>query len=356
MWRNAKPRGFQARGSGVVVGGAGRLRDTLRHSHADHRPVHALTFDVEEWFHAHNLNVPRTGWSALPSRLDRPMDTILRLLDEHGTRATFFVLGWVAQRRPEIVRRIHEAGHEVASHGFAHEALSGMTRDRFRADVLQSRDCLAELTGRRVRGYRAPRYGVDSESHWALDELADLGFEYDSSIYPVRSPHGVYGVPDAPTEPYRVRPALMEFPLPVLRILGRRVPVATGAYLRLWPFAATRAAFRQYHRAGSPVVVNIHPWELDPDQPRCRVGFRARIAHYTHLATTERKLEMLLAAYSFAPLGAILDAIADPRSAPARGLIGTGARADVVVPTLDRTAASAGGSAARSESAKVPLS
>ena len=262
----------------------------------------ALTFDVEEWFHAHNLGVPRRDWADLPSRLDGPIDEILTLLADHDCRATFFVLGWTAKRRPELVRRIADAGHEIASHGFHHESISTLTRDAFVVDVRASRDVLADITGERIRGYRAPRYSITALDHWAFDALVELGFSYDSSIYPARAPHRQYGVPDAPRRPFRIRPALWELPLPVWRVFRRRLPVATGAYLRLWPMAVTHLAFKQNRRDGNPVVVNIHPWELDPQQPRRPIGWRARCVHYGNLSRTKAKLATLLSRYRFVPL------------------------------------------------------
>ncbi|MFQ5414111.1 MAG: XrtA system polysaccharide deacetylase [Phycisphaerae bacterium] len=269
----------------------------------DTKPVpNALTFDVEEWFHAHNLGIDRGRWGALPSRLAGPIDDILALLDKYDTTATFFVLGWTAGRCPDLVRRIADAGHEVASHGFSHEPLTVLTRDTFRDDVRRSIDVLMDVTGRTVRGYRAPRYSVTDTDHWAFDELVALGFRYDSSVYPARAPHGRYGRSDAPLRPFRVRPGLWEFPLPVLRVLGRRFPVAAGAYLRLWPMVVTHHAFQQNRRDGIPMIVNVHPWELDPDQPRWPTTWRAGRVHYAQLTTTAGKLATLLDRHRFVPL------------------------------------------------------
>ncbi len=264
--------------------------------------VSALTFDVEEWFHAHALNVPRAKWGAIPSRLERPVDEILSLLDEHATWATFFVLGWVASRSPLIVKRIQDAGHEIASHGYWHQPVTRQSRADFRADVSQSKSVLEEIIGEAVSGYRAPSYSVGPKNDWVFDELNSLKFAYDSSVYPAPAPHGGYGVPGASPVPHRVRPGLWEFPLPTLRLLGRRLPAATGAYLRLAPMFVTRWALDQNRRRSIPVVVNIHTWELDPHQPRWRVPPLLRLRHYGNLRSTRGKLERLLAAHRFAPL------------------------------------------------------
>ena len=285
-----------------------------------------MTFDVEEWFHAANLGIPPERWSIPPSRLDQPVDAILALLGQQGVRGTFFILGWVASRRPELVRRIHEEGHEIASHGYLHRPIRGQSRSAFSRDVGRSKAILEDLIGRPVVGYRAPGYSVGRETNWALDVLAELGFTYDSSIYPVRSPHRRYGVTGTPLGPYRIRPGLWEFPLPTLRLPGLRVPAATGAYLRIAPLAVTRWALRQNQRQAIPTVVNIHPWELDPGQPRLPVSWWPRFLHYANLHTTRAKLARLLAEYRFAPLGTLRrtcesPSAARPRSLPAHAVL-----------------------------------
>ncbi len=262
----------------------------------------ALTFDIEEWFHAHNLGIPAKEWSNLPSRLAEPVDTILELLDRHDTTATFFVLGWVVRRSPGIVHRILSAGHEIASHGDWHQTLSDLSPEGFRADLRSARSALEEITRETVRGYRAPSYSIGTDTAWALDVLEEEGFAYDSSIYPVRAPHGRYGLPGAPLTPYRVRPRLWEFPLPTWRIPGRRIPAATGAYLRLFPVSVTEQAIVQNQRRGVPVVINLHPWEFDPDQPRVTAPLAKRVLHYTNLHGTRAKLDRLLKSYSFISL------------------------------------------------------
>ncbi len=294
----------------------------------DARPaVGAATFDVEAWFHAHNLRVPRSEWSTLPARLDNTIDRILALLDAYDTHATFFVLGSVAERLPRLIRRIHAAGHEIASHGYRHQSITEQTPARFRRDVHSSKAVLEALTGEAVTGYRAPNYSIEPDTAWALDELGQMGFLYDSSIYPTRAPHGRYGFPASPLCPHRIRPGLWEFPLPTLRVLGRRVPAVTGGYLRAMPLSLTRWAIRQNHRRCIPVVLNLHPWEFDPDQPRRRVPIRNRALHYTGLRTTAGKLERLLKAYRFVPLRELLAQydpsvrISEPQTVPRKDVL-----------------------------------
>ena len=285
-----------------------------------------MTFDVEEWFQAANLGIPPERWNIPPSRLDQPLDAILDLLGQQGVQGTFFILGWVASRRPELVQRIHEQGHEIASHGYLHRPIGGQSRSAFARDVGRSKAILEDLIGWPVVGYRAPGYSVGRETTWALDVLAELGFTYDSSIYPVRSPHRRYGVTGTPLGPYQIRPGLWEFPLPTLRLPGLRVPAATGAYLRIAPLAVTRWALRQNQRQAIPTVVNVHPWELDPGQPRLPVSWWPRFLHYTNLHTTRGKLARLLAEFRFAPMGALRRtyeslSAARPRSMPAQAVL-----------------------------------
>jgi polysaccharide deacetylase family protein (PEP-CTERM system associated) len=256
-----------------------------------------FTFDVEEWFHAGNLAVPRNRWKEFPSRLERPVETILTLLDREKARATFFVLGWVASRSAGIVRRIHAAGHEIASHGYYHQPIAEQNAHSFREDVQRAKESLEDIVGEAVTGYRAPSYSINRDTDWALDVLEELGFSYDSSIYPVRAPHGRYGQANSPLGPYRIRRRLWEFPLPTLKLLGWRVPAATGGYLRLWPYALTQRAIAQNAGRAIPVIVNIHPWELDPQQPRWPAPTWRRALHYGNLRTTSRKLSRLLASY-----------------------------------------------------------
>lgn len=287
----------------------------LQNPGVHHRPTanatrppakHALTFDVEEWFHAANLAIPASRWPDLPTRLEIVIPELLNLLDRHQTKATFFVLGWVARSSPAVVRQIADAGHEIASHSYWHLSVNSQTRRQFRADVLLSKQVLEDTTGQAVKGFRAPSYSIPRLDHWAFEELQAAGFAYDSSVYPVRAPHGRYGIADAPIYPHRMRQGIWEFPLPVLSFAGARMPAATGAYLRLAPYALTSWVIRQYERRSQPAVVNIHPWELDPGQPAWKAKRWNRFLHYTNLHTTHKKLARLLDRFQFAPLRSLL--------------------------------------------------
>ena len=253
-----------------------------------------MTVDVEEWFHAHNLQVPEDEWESLPSRVEYGVNELLKLFAETGTTATFFVLGWVAERNGALVRQIRAAGHEIASHGYAHRSILAQSPSDFRTDIRRAKALLEDIIGGPVRGYRAPSYSITSATSWALQEIRAAGFSYDSSIYPVRAPHGRYGIAGAPRHPFSVSDGLWEYPLPVVRLLGKDFPAATGAYLRIWPMAVHRLALRQYQRAGAPLIINTHPWELDSDQPRRAVPLRHRLLHYTRLNQTRTRLLDLL--------------------------------------------------------------
>lgn len=265
-------------------------------------PFVALTVDVEEWFHAHALNVPLTDWPTIPSRLDGPIDMILEQLDRQRARATFFVLGCVAQLRPDVVQRTAAAGHEIASHGQNHRRADEQTIAEFRDDIATSKKVLEDLIGQEVLGYRAPSYSLTSQMAAHFETLADVGYAYDSSIYPATALHRNYGDPTAKTTPHYIHPTIYEFPLPTLKLGPRRLPAATGAYLRLVPYGVTRWAINQNLRRNIPVVINVHPWEFDPDQPRVSAPLLTRIRHYAGQRTMKHKLSRLLEMYGSVPL------------------------------------------------------
>ena len=258
----------------------------------------AFSTDVEDYFQAEALRgfFPRDTWAAQEDRAVANTERVLALLDETGARGTFFVLGWIAARHPDLVRRIAAAGHEVASHGVDHELITRQSPEEFREDARRARGLLQDLSGQEVIGYRAPSYTVVRGTRWALDILAELGYRYDSSIFPIRRRR--YGIPDAPRWPHRLalpsgRP-LAEFPLPTVRTLGVNLPATGGAYLRLLPYGFQLRALRSMLAAGRPFVVNVHPWELDPEQPRLPVGMRTRWTHYHNLDRTRERLSGLL--------------------------------------------------------------
>jgi polysaccharide deacetylase family protein (PEP-CTERM system associated) len=279
----------------------------------------ALTIDVEEYFHPNALDgvCAPERWDALPQRVAANTARLLDLLDAADVRATFFVLGWVAERQPRLVAEIARRGHEVACHGYAHRLAYRLGPQQFRDDVRRARDLLEDMLGTRVRGFRAASYSIVSSTLWALDILIELGFEYDSSIFPIR--HDIYGIPNFSRVPVRIRrPAgeILEIPPSTLRILNRNWPVAGGGYFRLLPYALTRHALRHLNRREHiAALVYVHPWELDPDQPRLAVGLRSRLRQYTNLHATERRLRRLLREFAFAPLCEVFDAAAH-RAAP----------------------------------------
>lgn len=277
-------------------------------------PAHFLSFDVEEYFQveAAAAGVSRDQWAVLPRRLGPPVDRLLEILAAHRTSATFFVLGWVAQQDPGLVRRIAAAGHEIASHGMDHRMLTVQGPEEFRAGLRDSRRLLEDLAGRPVVGYRAPTFSITRRTAWALDVLAEEGFTYDSSVFPVR--HDRYGVPDAPTAPHRaVGPgggSVLEIPPLTLRLAGVNWPVGGGGYLRLLPVRVVAAALGAAARAGRPGMLYLHPWELDPGQPVLPMGRASRWRHRVGLARTGGKLDWLLSRFRFGAVAACGEALA----------------------------------------------
>ncbi len=271
----------------------------------------ALTFDIEEYFHAEAFaGVLRPEeWPSLHGRAVGSTRRLLDLLDASGVRATFFVLGWLADRRPDLVREIHARGHEVACHGYAHRMIHRQRPEEFRQDVTRAKAVLENLTGRPVVGYRAPTFSVMRETLWSLEVLCEAGFRYDSSIFPIV--HDRYGIPDAPRFPHRLRPGgngeIVEFPLSTVEVLGYRIPVAGGGYFRLFPYGLSRRAIRRLNALErQPAIVYLHPWELDPAQPRVPVGWLAWFRHTVNVEKTEAKLRRLLGDFEFAPACEVL--------------------------------------------------
>lgn len=276
--------------------------------------LNAISIDVEDYFHVNAFKsvVDRVRWDEYPQRVFENTGRILDMLDEHDTRATFFVLGWVAERHPALVREIVRRGHEIACHGHGHQLIFEIGPDNFRADLRRSRLLLEDLSGGRIKGYRAPSFSITDRSMWALDILLEEGFAYDSSMFPIR--HDVYGTPDIDPFPHRIvreRGALWEFPLTTLalRLPGslRRLPVSGGGYLRLLPAALVHRAFRHINQVDRrPGVLYFHPWEIDPGQPRIAAPLKSRFRHYLNLGKTEGKIRHLLGSLRFAPLAEVL--------------------------------------------------
>jgi polysaccharide deacetylase family protein (PEP-CTERM system associated) len=263
---------------------------------------HHFTVDVEEYFHVSAFEgiIPREHWEALESRAAASVARLLELLRAHDARATFFVLGWVAERNPALVESIQRGGHEIASHGWDHRRVTRQSPNQFRASIRRSKELLERLTGEEVVGFRAPSFSITAGHEWALDILVEEGYAYDSSLFPVRRPG--YGYSGGERDPYWIRRGagtLAEIPPATLRLGGENLPAAGGAYFRLLPYALTRGALRGAAARGQRATFYIHPWEIDPGQPAQAVSWQTRIRHYGGLARTEGRLQRLLSEFSF---------------------------------------------------------
>jgi polysaccharide deacetylase family protein (PEP-CTERM system associated) len=277
--------------------------------------LNVLSVDVEDYFHveAFASRVSPQDWGSFEPRVERNVDRVLELFVRHRVQATFFVLGWVARRFPRLVGNIASAGHEIGCHGFGHQHLEKLTREQFREDIRAARQCLSEQARQPVVAYRAPSFSVTRRSLWALDVLAEEGFEIDSSIFPVR--HDLYGIPGAPRF-LHWRDRILEFPPSTVRLLGNNIGVGGGGYLRILPYQWTRWAMKRINESeGQPAMVYFHPWEIDPAQPRIRAGLKSRLRHYTNLAFMERRLDRLLQEFRFTTLSEICREFAPDRRA-----------------------------------------
>ena len=258
----------------------------------------ALSVDVEDYFQvsAFAPHIPREQWNTLPCRVERNVDLILDLFDESRSKATFFTLGWIAERYPQVVRRIVDNGHELASHGYGHERASDLTPAAFREDVTRAKRILEDLGGVAVRGYRAPSFSIDHRNWWAVAELEEAGYAYSSSIYPVRHDH--YGMPDAPRFPHRPNGerGILEVPPTTLPLFGRNLPAAGGGWFRLLPYEMSRWMLKRVNGCdGAPCMFYFHPWEVDPEQPRpAGISMKTRFRHYVNLRRTAGRLRRLL--------------------------------------------------------------
>jgi polysaccharide deacetylase family protein (PEP-CTERM system associated) len=288
--------------------------------------INLLTIDVEDYFHVSAFEAvsPPSMWESCEFRVDRNTVKVLAILAESEVKATFFVLGWVAIRFPELVRRIAAEGHEIASHGYGHRRVGTQSRAEFREDVYSSKTLLEDLSGQEILGYRAPSYSIGLNSLWAYDELMEAGYLYDSSVFPVS--HDFYGIPDWPRFPFCVVRGgegqwapdesgaeaplpgsgcrMLEIPITTLNLCGRNLPIAGGGYFRLFPYEVTRWGLRRINcHEGLPFVFYIHPWELDPEQPRMAgASWKSRMRHYLNLGQTEGRFRKLLEDFSFVPV------------------------------------------------------
>jgi polysaccharide deacetylase family protein (PEP-CTERM system associated) len=273
--------------------------------------VNAFSIDVEDYFQVAALSsvISRDSWSTREYRVEGNTERILDLLAATRVRGTFFVLGWVAERSPGLLRRIAQAGHEIACHGYSHQLIYEQSPDQFRQETTRAKRHLEDVLGEPVLGYRAASFSITRESLWALETLIDLGFEYDSSIFPIR--HDRYGIPGASFEIGPVAApsgrTLVEFPMSAATFFGVQVPVSGGGYFRILPYWVTRAGLRQINEtAGRPFTFYLHPWEVDPGQPRVKVGLFSRFRHYTNLHRCEARLKRVLADFSFTTMRDVL--------------------------------------------------
>ena len=261
-------------------------------------PVNAMTVDVEDYFQvsAFEPYIPRDRWDQLPQRVERNTRLILDLFAAQGAKATFFTLGWVAERHPALIRRIVAEGHELASHGYAHIRVTQQTPAQFREDVTRTKALLEDLGGVAVQGYRAASYSIGAGNLWALAELEQAGYRYSSSIYPIR--HDLYGMPEAPRFAFHPAnaPTLLEVPITTVTVFGQTLPCGGGGFFRLWPYALSCWALRRVNQSDRQSgIFYFHPWEIDPDQPRQPgINFKTRLRHYLNLSRMERRLQALL--------------------------------------------------------------
>jgi polysaccharide deacetylase family protein (PEP-CTERM system associated) len=275
------------------------------------KQTHVLSVDVEDYFQVEAFagSVDRKGWYRWPSRVVANTYRVLDLFDQHNAKGTFFFVGWVAERFPHLVREVQSRGHELACHSYWHRTVYSLTPDEFRNDTRQAKQAIEDAAGTAITGYRAPSWSITKSCLWALDILAEEGFTYDSSIYPIH--HDLYGVPGAQRFPYTHDCTnglkLREFPPATLRVLGTNFPAAGGGYLRIFPSAFTELAFRTFEKKyDERVVVYLHPWELDPEQPRISGPLKSRVRHYTNLKNMHAKLDTLLSRRKFQPFEDVL--------------------------------------------------
>jgi polysaccharide deacetylase family protein (PEP-CTERM system associated) len=291
----------------LVTERKGAPQQTVSSPQSHKVPIDVLSVDVEDYYHVEAFadRVPAHSWPEFPSRVRPNTRRVLQMFDEYGCRGTFFVLGWIAERDPALVREIIEAGHEVACHSYSHRRVNSLTPEEFREDLRRARAVIEDAAGVRILGYRAPTFSIGRGNLWALEILAEEGFLYDSSIFPIR--HDLYGFPGAPRFPHRLqfpsKRTLFEIPMTTVRLGGMTWPVGGGGYLRLPPMQYTRWAIRKIHETErQPFILYFHPWELDPHQPRIAGRWKSRLRHYTGLGAMESRLRELLAGQRFMPL------------------------------------------------------
>lgn len=274
-----------------------------------------FSVDLEDWFCSHNLTgtIAIEDWHIMESRVERNVFKLLEVLDKFNTRATFFVLGWIAERYPDLIEAVHRAGHEIASHGYAHQLVYTISSNQFKEDVNRSAQILSSITGSSVIGYRAPAFSVTSTTSWVLTHLQEAGYVYDSSIYPV-SYHPDYGMPGVPSTPFIHMNGLIEFPLNTASIGKLSIPCSGGAYLRFLPYGLFKNFVTQVERKHGFFIFYIHPWEIDSQMPKIKLPFTKYLRHYTNLSTTYLKINRLLQDFEFFSMKEGLARLVEDRS------------------------------------------
>ncbi len=273
----------------------------------------ALTVDVEDYFQvsAFASSIDQDEWGKHPLRVESNTHKLLDLFDQYQVKATFFILGWVAEREKNLVLEIAKRGHEVASHGYSHQLVYNQSPEVFRQETIRAKNILEDIIQQPVRGYRAASYSITKKSQWALDILAETGFVYDSSIFPVR--HDRYGMPDTPEHPYKLKtPAgysIIEFPLSTAKIINYRLPIAGGGYFRLYPYWLSKAGLMQINRQQKPFIFYLHPWEIDTQQPRISASWFSRFRHYNNLDKCEPRLRKLMTDFQFGTTWDVLNTL-----------------------------------------------
>jgi len=268
----------------------------------------AISIDLEDWFCAFNMTrvIGRADWERCELRVINNTERILHILDAHRVRATFFVLGWIAERAPDLVREISSRGHEIATHGYDHLLLTGSAQTEFEQDLNKGLDAIRRCgIDSAIVGYRAPSFTLVNGTMWALHTLEKFDIRYDSSVFPIGF-HPEYGVPGAPLSPYRITDRIIEFPMTCVEVLGMRLPCSGGAYFRFFPYAYTKWCLKRVNAGGRPAVFYLHPWEIDPGQPRIKLPLSKRMRHYYGIAQTEGKLNRLLGDFEFTTIREVL--------------------------------------------------
>ncbi|MBL7196690.1 MAG: polysaccharide deacetylase family protein [Candidatus Omnitrophica bacterium] len=267
--------------------------------------LNAFSVDLEEWYHICGLeNISGQIETKFKSRIADNTKKLLDILQSRNVKATFFVLGCIAQAFPGLIKEIDKCGHEIATHSFNHQQIYKQTKEEFSSDLAKSIKTLRQITGGEILGFRAPDFSITKKSLWALDILVNCGIRYDCSVFPIVHPR--YGIPDAQRFPYKIKESLIEFPPSTVRFLGCNIPVAGGAYLRILPYKFIKWSIKYLNSKGIPVNIYIHPWELDPEQPRLDLPLQRRFMHYVNLKSTFRKIDQLLADFQFSTIKKVL--------------------------------------------------